>query len=174
MDQNVFERDAIADIQRYLRHLSFHEDEIRAVPIDGIWESQTEESVKDFQRKHSLPQTGRVDRMTFDKLKEEYDKSVALNSPPATLDLFPRSPSGFELKKGDKGYLVTTVQFLLDQLERSYGFSELSASGEYDGATENAIRDFQSRNLISPTGRVGRETWDALAIQYNLLDKYNE
>ena len=174
MDQNIFERDAITDIQRYLRHLSFHEGDIREVPIDGIWESQTEESVKDFQRKHSLPPTGKVDRATFDKLKEEYDKSVALNSPPATLDLFPRSPSGFELKKGDKGYLVTTVQFLLDQLERIYGFPELSASGEYDNITENAIRDFQSRNLIAPNGRVGRETWDALAIQYNLLDKYNE
>ena len=174
MDQNIFERDAIIDIQRFLRHLSFHESDIRDVPIDGIWEAQTEAAVRDFQRKYSLPQTGRVDRMTFDKLKEEYDKSVALNSPPATLDLFPRSPSDFQLKKGDTGYLVTTVQFLLDQLERVYAFPTILQSGIYDDDTESTIVIFQKKNFISPTGRVDRETWDALAIQYNLLDKYNE
>ncbi len=174
MEPNIFERDAIIDIQRFLRHLSFHESDIRDVPIDGIWESRTEASVKDFQRKYSLPQTGKVDRVTFDKLKEEYEKSVSLNSPPASLDLFPRLPANFQLKKGDKGYLVTTVQFLLDQLERIYTFPSVSQSGTYDDDTENAIVIFQNKNLISPTGRVDRETWDALAIQYNLLDKYNE
>ena len=174
MDQNVFERDTITDIQRYLRHLSFHESDIRDVPIDGIWESRTVESVRDFQRKYSLPQAGRVDRATFDKLKEEYEKSVALNSPPASLDLFPRSPASFQLKKGDKGYLVTTVQFLLDQLERVYGFTDIPRSGIYDDVTENTVSEFQKRNLILPSGSVDRETWDALAIQYNLLDKYNE
>lgn len=174
MEQNIFEREAITDIQRYLRHLSFHESDIKDVPIDGIWESRTAESVRDFQKKYSLPPTGTVDRATFDKLKEEYDRSVALNSPPATIDLFPRSPMGFELKKDDTGYLVSTVQFLLDQLERVYKFPDIPQSGIYDTVTENAVSDFQRRNLISPTGMVGRETWDALVIQHNLLDKYNE
>ncbi len=174
MDQNIFERDAIVDIQRFLRHLSFHENEIRDVPIDGIWDSRTEAAVKDFQREYSLPQTGKVDRATFDKLKEEYERSVSLNSPPIAIDLFPRSPASFQLKKGDKGFLVTTVQFLLDQLERIYTFSNVPQSGIYDDDTESLISVFQEKNLIPSTGRVDRETWDALAIQYNLLDKYNE
>lgn len=174
MNQSIFERDATSDIQRYLRHLSFHNDDIRDVPIDGIWETRTAESVRDFQKRFSLPVTGTVDRATFDKLKEEYDKSVALNSPPAAIDLFPRSPKGFELKKGDTGYLVTTVRFLLEQLERTYKFPEIPLSGAYDDTIENTIIEFQKRNLIPPSGKVDRETWDALVIQYNLLDKYNE
>ena len=35
--------------------------------------------------------------------------------------------------------------------------------------TEKIIRDFQRINGIAETGRVGRETWDALAVQHNLF-----
>lgn len=171
---NIFEEKAITDIQTFLRHLSFHSDNIGDLPIDGIWDSSTSDALIAFQRENGLSPTGIADRETYDLLKREYDRSVALNSPPARLDLFPRSPLNFEIKEGDTGILVDTVQFILNELERLYSFQNLNQSGIYDSATASAIKLFQEKNMINTTGRVGRETWDALAIQHNLLDKYNE
>lgn len=171
---NIFEEKAITDIQTFLRHLSFHSDNIGDLPIDGIWDSATRDALIAFQRENGLSPTGIADRETYDLLKREYDRSVALNSPPARLDLFPRSPLNFEIKEGDTGILVDTVQFILSELERLYSFQNLNQSGIYDSATASAIKLFQEKNMINTTGRVGRETWDALVIQHNLLDKYNE
>ena len=173
MATNGFETEAIRNIQTYLRHLSFHSDEINDVPIDGIWESETARAVAAFQKQQGLPITGTVDRATWDVLKREYDKSVAQNSPPVPLALFPRYPQGSVIRIGDKGYLVDTVQFLLEQLERLYGFTPVK-TGVYDVETANAVKDFQRRNRILPTGEVDRETWDAMAIQHNLLLEYGE
>ena len=174
MATNDFEKEAIRNIQTYLRHLSFHNSEINPVPIDGIWESETRRAVIAFQKQHSLPVTGTVDRATWDVLKREYDRSVAMNSPPIALNIFPRYPSGFVIKEGDTGFLVNTVQYLLEQLERIYYNPNFTVTGTYDRQTSEAIRDFQRRNLIPPTGNVDRETWDAMAVQHNLLLEYEE
>lgn len=169
---NDFERDAIMQIQTYLRHLSFHNTDIPPTPIDGIWERETREAVIAFQRANDLAPTGIVDRETWDKLKAEYDKSVALNSPPVKIDVFPRMPMGYTLKLGGKSFLVVAVQHILDELEKIYRFPSLSSSGVYDEITAANIREFQARNRIPTTGEVDRETWDALAVQFNLLDTY--
>jgi peptidoglycan hydrolase-like protein with peptidoglycan-binding domain len=170
------ERDAIRNVQKYLRHLSFHSSEINDLPVDGIWDSATKEALKVFQREEGLYESGIVDRETWDLLKQRYDESVAMNSPPAYLALFPRFPIGFEIKPGDRGYLVVTVQHLLRELERLYFFPDLPSdiSGEYDEQTESAVKEFQRRNHIAVTGRVGRETWDAMAVQNNILLNYSE
>jgi peptidoglycan hydrolase-like protein with peptidoglycan-binding domain len=53
-------------------------------------------------------------------------------------------------------------------------FDNLEINGVYDKATEKAIKDFQERGLLTPTGRVDRATWDSLARIYNLSLHYIE
>ena len=176
---NNFERDAIFNIQTYLRHLSFHDERLASpggIPLDGIWDSATKNSLIEFQKSRGLPVTGSVDRATWELLKQEYDASVAQNSPPVSLALFPRYPSGFVIKQGDRGYLAFTVQHILRELERLYYFGGISldTDGIYGEKTAALIKDFQKRNSIPVTGNVDRETWDAMAIQYNLLLEYEE
>ncbi len=38
------------------------------LPIDGVYGAVTEEAIKDFQRVHRLPDDGRVDRVTWNRL----------------------------------------------------------------------------------------------------------
>ena len=92
------------------------------------------------------------------------------------LALFPRYPAGFVIKQGDRGYLAATVNFLLSQLERLYFFPNLPAefSDIYGDDTAAAVQEFQKRNGIPITGNVDRETWDAMAVQHNLLLEYEE
>ena len=179
MTPNDFERDAILNTQTYLRHLTFHDERLGdagSVPLDGIWDSATRDALIRFQETRGLPITGTVDRATWDTLKSEYDRSVAENSPPAMLALFPRYPVGFVIKQGDRGYLAATVNFLLSQLERLYFFPNLPDEGSniYGEDTAALVRDFQKRNSIPVTGNVDRETWDAMAVQHNLLLEYEE
>lgn len=179
MTPNDFERDAIFNIQTYLRHLTFHDGRLGergSVPLDGIWDSATRNALIEFQKSRGLPVTGSVDRATWDLLKQEYDASVAENSPPASLALFPRYPAGFVIKQGDRGYLTLTVQHLLRELERLYFFPSAPSepSGTYDENTAALVGEFQKRNGIPVTGNVDRETWDAMAVQHNLLLEYEE
>ena len=53
-------------------------------------------------------------------------------------------------------------------------FDAIEINGEYDEATENAIRSFQAINSLSPTGEVDRKTWNSLARIYNLTLHYIE
>lgn len=179
MTPNDFERDAILNTQAYLRHLTFYDERLGergSVPLDGIWDAATRDALMNFQQTRGLPVTGTVDRVTWEILKAEYDKSVAENSPPAMLALFPRYPSGFVIKPGDRGYLAATVNFLLSQLERLYFFPKLpdESSDIYSEESAALVRDFQMRNSIPVTGNVDRETWDAMAVQHNLLLEYEE
>lgn len=171
MATNIFEKDAIKNIQRYLRQLSFHDDGINPVPIDGIWADQTRRALIQFQRSQGIPATGTVDNNTWAILKQKYDESVALNSPPLKLDLFPRNIYGveYEMAVGEIGFLVEAVQYLLGELARLYSFPEYTPSGIYDEETASLVREFQKRNGIEATGKVGRETWDAMVAQHNLL-----
>lgn len=171
MANNIFQRDAIKNIQRYLRQISFHDDTITPVPIDGVWAEQTRHALMQFQRSQGLPVTGTVDNSTWAVLKKKYDESVALNSPPLKLDLFPRNTYGgeYEASTGDAGFLVDAIQYLLGELGRLYSFPEYAPSGIYDEETVAVVRDFQTKNNIPATGKVGRETWDAMVAQHNLL-----
>ena len=83
-------------------------------------------------------------------------------------------PKGYVAEIGNSGYITDSIQYLLQELERLYNFSDYTPSGIYDEATASVVRDFQKRNHIPVTGKVDRETWDALAVQHNLLLKYGE
>ena len=169
MAEKQNEREAILNIQKYLRHLSYHDDAINPVPIDGIWESDTARAVAAFQEKNGLRVTGTVDHQTWDVLKREYDKSVAQNSPTVPIFLFPRMPQDYSLGIGDTGFLNDAVQYMLYELSSIYFFPNFEISTVYNEKTADAVRDFQKRNSIFQSGRVDRETWDALATQHNIL-----
>ena len=174
MDNSIFDRDAILNTQKYLRYLSYHDDGSPPVPIDGIWDTATQNALMQFQMQNGLAVTGTVDPKTWELLKLRYDQAVALNSPPARIDVFPRMPKDFILVQGDRGFVVDAVQFMLSELEQLYTFGSFAPSGIYDEPTARLVAFFQGKNGISPTGRVDRETWDAMAVQYNLLANYSQ
>ena len=169
MAENQNEREAIQNIQKYLRHLSYHNESIPPVPIDGIWESDTSRAIAIFQDQNGLSVTGTVDRETWDTLKEAYERSVAENSPSVPIFLFSRAPKDYAIGIGAQGFLNDAVQYMLSELERIYYFPNFKISSMYNENTADTVRDFQIRNNITANGRVDRETWDAMATQHNIL-----
>lgn len=169
------EAQAIENLQRYLRQLSYFNPELTKVPIDGIYERDTQRAVAQFQRLNGLTETGTADRETWDLIFEQYRESIAVTSPPEEIALFPRNPEYYAIKKGDSWFIVEMLQYMLGELQLSYdGFGELERTGIYDDATVGAILDFQKRNSLAQTGETDRLTWNLIVNQFNIGSKAYE
>ena len=66
------EEEAIREVQRYLRAVSYRHASIPHVGVDGIYGEQTREAVRAFQLLFSLDETGVVDMNTFSRLYREF------------------------------------------------------------------------------------------------------
>ena len=67
------------------------------------------------------------------------------------------------LKKGDKGAQVKTLQALL--IGYGYDCGRTGADGDFGGATDSALRKYQSRNGLTVDGVAGPKTWAKLLAQ---------
>ena len=64
------------------------------------------------------------------------------------------------LKKGAKGDTVKVMQTLL--MSKQYNLGGYGADGSFGGATEKALKQYQSANGLDPDGSCGRKTWTKL------------
>ena len=64
------------------------------------------------------------------------------------------------LKKGAKGETVKVMQTLL--MSKNYNLGGYGADGSFGGATEKALKAYQSANGLDPDGSCGRKTWTKL------------
>jgi len=161
---------ATQNLQRYLRQLSYDEATIGPVPIDGIFDAQTEAALREFQRLRGFPVTGSADQATWERLYADYRASLALNSPPRAVLIYPLEPFSYELTLDSIGLPVTVLQAMLLELQQNYSpLSEVKITGVFDEQTATAVRVFQSLNQLPATGSVGQMTWNAIVDQYNVL-----
>lgn len=167
MDQPTTERDAIRNLQRYLRRLSEEENGILPVPIDGIFDRRTEEALSEFQRMRGFPVTGRADRETFDALYAEYLRLTLEEDLRVPIDFFPSVPPNYETVTGENSAFVTLLQFMLSELTLVYdAYEPPSLTGIFDEETEDAILRFQAIHGLPATGRLNRNTWNRLSEEY--------
>ena len=169
--QNDDRISVVKHIQTLLRDLEINNGSKVTVPIDGIYGIKTKEAVGKFQEENGLNVTGEVDRDTYDLLYK-----LALQSEINAMEPLPiyLLKNGQSVSKGEKSDFVTILQIILNALTVSYDdFQALDLSGEFDTSTENAVRRFQKKNAISPSGIVDKETWNALVRNYNKHISYS-
>ncbi len=164
MDTPLNLQDAIINLQTYLRALSFVDDRIERVPIDGIFDSETQKAVASFQRSRGIPETGIVNKQTWDAIYAEYAELISLTDRTQTINFFPTSPPRYEALLGEEHAFVSLIQFLLRELSVIYDeFASLEITGVFDEATEKAVKDFQRISLLPVTGRVDLRTYNRLS-----------
>ena len=175
MPRQFTEKDAIRNLQTYLRAQNVLDSTFPNVPIDGIFDTQTKNALINFQAKNNLAQTGVADRTTWELLYSQYLDILEQTSLPQAIIPFPSYPKDYAIKRGDTSFLVAVLQHMLNEIGIVYNvFEALEINGEYDEETENIIRDFQIRNGLSPTGETDRKTWGLIARIYNLSLHYIE
>ena len=163
MDQPLNLQDAILNLQKYLRTISFIDSRIPRVPLDGLFDIQTQNAVSEYQRTRGLVQTGIVDKTTWDTLFNEYLLVTRAQESAKGVDLFPKEPNDYQAALGDEHIFITLVQILLRELSGLYdGFPEIKISGIFDEPTEQAVRIFQQASLLEPDGKIDRITWNRI------------
>ena len=142
------------------------------LPLDGLFDVNTELAVKNFQRIFNLYEDGVVGKATWYRIKSIYNavKGIAeLQSEGITEEelerLFPRV-----LTIGDSGIGVRSLQYYLAVI--AY-FNDAIPSPSIDGYfgedTRSAVESFQRSEGISADGVVGRETWNAIVDRYDRI-----
>ena len=89
MQQPLNLQDAILNLQRYLRTISFVDSRITRVPIDGLFDSDTQKAVSEYQRTRGLAETGIVDKNTWDRIFDEYKMITDAKDRTPTVNFFP-------------------------------------------------------------------------------------
>ena len=160
MQQPLNLQDAIFNLQKYLRTISYSDPKIIRPPLDGIFDSATEESVRSFQENRALNADGIVNKATWDAIYAEYKQLKAQN---AELPFFPSTPPNYKAKLGDESIFISIVQLLLRELSAMYdGFDEIEITGIYDTATEQAIITLQQASNLEATGELDKATYRRL------------
>lgn len=170
----ITEKEARANLQRYLRRLSYFEPSISPPPIDGIAGEDTTSAIKAFQVLNGLEETGVADRVTFDRLFEAYEATTEKYSPPLCISPFPSTPDGYKLEQGSRAPIVKLIQFMLSEISAIYDGISLTVSGVYDTETASAVSELQAVNLLPINGEVDKTTWDALARAYGYYLFYTD
>ena len=160
--------DAVRNLQRYLRTISFYDDRITRVPIDGIYDTDTRKAVSEFQATRELPVTGIVDKATFDMIFREFSKIVEANDRSNNINLFPNNPQNYEAALGEESSFVAIIQLILRELSIIYdNIPDMQITGVYNKETEDAVKEFQRISGLSPTGKVDLRTWNRLVRDFS-------
>ena len=128
--------------------------------IDGIFGSNTDIAVKQFQSKNALIADGIVGQNTWKKIGEKMN--IKQEEPKTGGDII--STNSYEnmplIKLGSKGLAVETLQKRLYEL----GYTIVGkADGTFGLNTQTAVRQFQITNKLYADGIVGANTWKLLS-----------
>lgn len=73
------QNDVVYVIQHMLNVISQEHDGIEPLEFNGIYDTNTENAVKEFQRKSLLESSGIIDSATFNRLADEYERINSYN-----------------------------------------------------------------------------------------------
>lgn len=162
--------DGVLVLQYYLNYVANYVPTVQSVNIDGSFGPATKKAVLSFQRTYGLPETGVVNRVTWNKLQEIYYSQV--QNIPYVFSAGEIVPyPGRILRIGLDGNDVRVLQEYLSFIsEKNAEIPDIVADGSYGPATEAAVRAFiESYGLSDTNGRVNATVWDAIASVYEDL-----
>lgn len=158
----------ILEFQGYLRNISRYDSDIPTVIPDGIFGEETVNSLKAFQRKQGLRDTGTVDFQTWEKLVGENRKAVFFFSLPE--QTAPITDEDFPLREGKETHLNYNLNLMLSHLGRNYSnFDILEVNDIFSPQTRAQVIVFQKVTDKEKTGEVDKELWNSLSQLYLIL-----
>lgn len=141
---------------------------------NAVYDAETERSVRKFQEIFDLPVTGTVNKATWYKIKRYYNAVKRLGELKSEGLTFAEAESIYstELKYGDKGIGVTTLQYYLNMVAYfNPNLSLFPIDGDFGDETLNSVINFQNEYKLEPDGIVGRNTWNKITEVYsNILN----
>ena len=166
--------DSVQALQEYLNEISLVYTEISPVTPTGNFGPNTRTAVLTFQGLFGLPETGVVDRETWERIEE-----VFIEIREGALPRFGQFP-GYELKEGQEdsvrgievntdnltGRPVYSLQHMLRYINAEKPLPGIP-DGIFGGQTTDRVKEFQAENNLNATGTVNSQTFSAIRDAYN-------
>lgn len=157
----------VSTIQYYLAFLGYFIPDLPPIVITGVFDEQTRDAVYAFQDYTGLSVTGIVDRNTWNNLQLLYElllQNLPENYRQFASEIYP----GRFIVPGDSGSAVITVQENLRRIaEYDQSIPIVEVTGEYDEATQNAVRALQAQLGIEQNGVIGPILWSEIITRGN-------
>jgi peptidoglycan hydrolase-like protein with peptidoglycan-binding domain len=125
--------------------------------IDGIYGTNTEKAVKEFQKKTGITVDGIAGKQTYNALQSYLRTQTSTSKSTSSTSNNSNDWTGQTLRKGSQGEAVKDLQRMLN----SAGYN-VKVDGIYGSETEGAVRSFQKSVGISVDGIAGAQTYRSL------------
>ena len=172
MYQQTDKKSAVREVQTYLYVLSDRMyNDIPRIPIDGIFDKETEEAVIQFQNIKLLAPSGIVDLETFNALYEDYLKVVE--------DFYTADyifgDGNFPLKENDQNEDVRALHIMINELRKEYPQIPPVGTGSYfSKRTVDAIEEIRSLFLMQKSPRLDKELYKRILAEIHARNRFNE
>ena len=162
--------EGVLTIQYYLSYISLFVASVLAAELDGSFGASTENAVKSFQTTYGLPDTGVVDRETWDRMESVYYELVSKIDFDFSVGRILPFP-GRIIGEGVEGNDVRTLQEYLNYIANTYPeIPKVTVDGIYGPATSEQIRAFKTVfGIPGSSTRVTAPLWNSIASVYDDL-----
>ena len=145
-------------------------------PVDGFFDTSTENAVKKYQEVFNLVSDGIIGTATWNSINYVYSavkRLYAVNSEgldPSELE----TSYERELKLGDSSRNVYVLQYYLSYISLFYPtVTPTKPDGDFGQATENSVKSFQGTFGLEKTGVVNETTWNNIQnVYYEILNRF--
>ncbi len=171
--------ESVRILQEQLNRIAINFPRLPLIEVNGVYNQQTEETVREFQRLFILPITGITDKATWYRISQIYasvKRLAEITSEGQRASYNRQQYPGSPIQLYSRGSEVQEIQFYLQRIAR---FNPLVESPELDGiygaSTQRAVISFQNAYGLSPTGVIDEADWVRLVEVYNgTLDNVDE
>lgn len=159
----------VRGLQYFLAVVGAYYESVRPIRITGVYDDQTEASVRSFQRVYGLPETGIVDEATWNDLYRAY-AGIAASIPKEDAEWIPALYPGTVLQEGVTSEDVRILQTYLTYIHNTVPeIPAVRTTGYFGPLTKASVIAFQRYAGLNQNGVVGAVTWDAIAGLYSDL-----
>lgn len=153
-------------LQYYLAVVAQNVGLIPDVTIDGVFDRNTQNSIRAFQRVYGLPETGTFDETTRNELYNVY-LGIVSTLPDHYAGVPVAMYPGYILSYGMHGNDIRMLNEYLSKLSTVYnGIPYVEIDNEFDFSTRNGVIAAQRLFGLNVNGFVNEYTWDEIARAY--------
>ena len=165
-------RSAVKEIQKYLFFLSDRKyEDIPRIPIDGIFDKETQAAVIKYQEIKSLTPSGIVDYETFTALYADYSEAIANSYAAEDIIIAKELP----LDENDQSEAVRALHTMINELRKHYPQIEDVGSGTYfSKRTANAVEKLRELFILSSSRTVDIELYRRMVIELRAREDFSK
>ena len=156
-------------VQYFLNVLSAYYDSIPAVDINGMLNTQTRNSIREFQKTFGLPLTGAIDSETWKTMYNNI-QGILRVLPPSAIALPALLYPQTEYSEGMEDPGIYIIQQFLQFISTIIAdIPAVTPNGLFGPETTLSIIAFQNTFGLEPTGIIDENTWNRIVDIYRQL-----